>query len=96
MKNINEYYDEYNNRYKYNCIVHDYILEYELYKRSLNFKKIIAEISNWFFKQNIKPFNLDVLENISTYFHESAIEINVHFFVYNHKELFIVGEEYEF
>jgi len=96
MKHITEYHDDDNDRYKYSEIVQDYIMEYELYKKPLNFIKIIAEISEWFFKQDIKPFNSDVLENISTYFHEAGIEMSVHLFVRNHKELFIIGEENEY
>ena len=96
MKHITEYHDDDNDRYKYSEIVQDYIMEYELYKKPLNFIKIIAEISEWFFKQDIKPFNSDVLENISTYFHEAGIEMCVHLFVHNHKELFIIGEENEY
>ena len=79
-------------RYSYNYfeIVKDYIMEYELYKKPYNCKKISNQIIRWFY--NKKDKKQIKINEIDKKMHISELRKYIYFFYENNKELFIIGE----
>lgn len=76
--------------YNYSKIVNDYIMEYELYKKPYNCKKISNQIIRWFY--NKKDKKQIKINEIDRKMHIPELRKYIYFFYENNKELFIVGE----